>query len=83
MRIGGSLFLIAVGAVLRFAVEVNSTHGFNLHTAGVILMIVGAIGLLASALWMSTRRRTDVVERGPLGTRGTTVLSPNDPVDTY
>jgi hypothetical protein len=82
MRIGGSLFLIALGAVLAFAVNVNNTHGFNVNTAGVILMIVGAIGLLASALWMSTRRRTDIVERGPLGTRGTTVLSPHDPVDT-
>jgi len=84
MRIGGSLFLIALGAVLRFAVTVNSTHGFSVHTAGVIVMIVGVIGLLVSLVWMSTRRRTDIVERGPMGTRrGTTVLSPNDPADTY
>ena len=83
MRIGGSLFLIALGAVLTFAVKVNNTHGFSVHTAGVILMIVGGIGLLASAVWMSTRRRTDIVERGPMGTRGTTVMTPNDPIDTY
>jgi hypothetical protein len=83
MRIGGSLFLIALGAVLTFAVKVNNTHGFSVHTAGVILMIVGAIGLIASALWMSTRRRTDIVERGALGTRGTTVLSPKDPAEPY
>jgi hypothetical protein len=83
MRIGGSLFVIALGAVLTFAVKVNNTHGFSIHTTGVILMIVGGIGLLASAIWMSTRRRTDIVERGPRGTRGMTVLSPNDPVDTY
>jgi hypothetical protein len=58
MEIGTSLFLIAVGAVLRFAVSV-STHGFNLHTIGVILMIVGAVGLVVSLLrtsiWASRR----------------------------
>lgn len=83
MRIGGSLFLVAVGAVLAFAVKVHNTHGFNVHTAGIIVMIVGAIGLLASVMWATTRRRTDIVQRGPMGTRGTTVLSPNDPIDTY
>ena len=40
MTLGTSLFLIAVGAILRFAVHVH-TKGFNLHTVGVILMIVG------------------------------------------
>jgi hypothetical protein len=83
MRIGGSLFLIALGAVLAFAVTVHNTHGFNVHTAGIIRMIVGGIGLVVSGVWTSTRRRTGVVERGPMGTRSTTVLSPNDPVDTY
>jgi hypothetical protein len=52
MGLGTSLFLIAVGAVLRFAISV-STHGFNIHTIGVILMIVGAVGLLISLLWMT------------------------------
>lgn len=80
MRIGVSLFLIALGATLRFAVTVHNTHGFNVHTAGVILMIVGAIGLLITAVWMSTRQRTDIVLQGPLGTRGTTVIEPN-PMD--
>jgi heme/copper-type cytochrome/quinol oxidase subunit 2 len=59
MTIGPSLLLIAVGAVLRFAVSV-STSGFNLHTIGVILMIVGVVGLLLSILWMTiwaNRRR--------------------------
>jgi hypothetical protein len=79
MRIGGSLFLIALGAVLAFAVKVNNTHGFNVNTAGWILMIVGAIGLLITAIWMSTRRRTDVVSQGPMGARRTTVMEPNDP----
>ena len=67
MALGASLFLIAVGAVLRFAVSV-STHGFSLHSIGVIMMIVGAIGLLISLLWMTlwaNRART----RGTVGER--------------
>jgi uncharacterized membrane protein required for colicin V production len=51
MTFGTSLFLIAVGAVLRFAVGF-STHGFSIHTVGVILMIVGGVGLIISLLWM-------------------------------
>lgn len=78
MRIGGSLFLIAVGAILAFAVNINNTHGFNVNDAGIILMIVGAIGLLITAILMSTRRRTDVVSHGPAGARQTTVVQPND-----
>lgn len=67
MGLGTSLFLIALGAVLRFAVSV-STHGFSLHTIGVILMVIGAIGLIISLLWMTvwadrSRRRAVVVER--------------------
>ena len=59
MGIGVSLFLIAVGAILDFAVDVQ-TKGFNLNTMGVILMIVGGIGLLWSLLiwgfWNEDRR---------------------------
>ncbi|MDT4938722.1 MAG: hypothetical protein QOG80_2393 [Pseudonocardiales bacterium] len=81
MRIGGSLFLIAVGAILTFAVT-RTVSGVNVHTVGWILMIVGALGLLITMAWMSTRRRTDVVHRGPVGTSGTTYLTPNEPIDT-
>jgi hypothetical protein len=52
MTLGTSLLLIAVGAVLRFAVNV-STSGFNIHTVGVILMIVGVVGFIISLLWMT------------------------------
>ena len=45
MGIGSSLVIFAVGAVLRFAVTVTTTS-FNIHTVGVILMIVGGIGFL-------------------------------------
>jgi uncharacterized membrane protein len=77
MRIGASLLLIAIGAILRFAVTVNNPHGFNVHTAGVILMIVGAVGLVVAVVWMSTRRRTDVVQQTPMGTASrTTYVDP-------
>ena len=52
MTFGTSLLLIAIGAVLRFAVSV-STSGFNIHTIGVILMIVGAVGFVLSLLYMT------------------------------
>lgn len=50
--------MIAVGAVLRFAITVT-THAVNIQTIGVILMIVGGIGLIISVFWMvmSTDRR--------------------------
>jgi sulfite exporter TauE/SafE len=63
MGIGTSLLLIAVGAILRFAVSV-STKGFNVQTIGLILMVIGIAGLLISLMWMfvwSERRRRDTV----------------------
>jgi len=64
MGIGLSIVLMAVGAVLTFAVEVDDPNGFNINTAGVVLMIVGAIGLLVSLLFLSSwsARRREVVE---------------------
>ncbi|HST46851.1 DUF6458 family protein [Jatrophihabitans sp.] len=76
MRIGASLFLIAVGAILTFAVTAD-VNGLDLSTIGVILMIVGAAGLLITVAMMSTRRRTDIIHRRS----GTTVIEPNDPID--
>ena len=53
MGIGVSLILIAVGAVLAFAVHV-STSGFNIHTVGYILLVVGIVGALISMMFWST-----------------------------
>ncbi len=50
MGVGTSIFLIAVGAVLDFAVKVHNSN-FNINTIGLILMIVGAIGLLLSLMF--------------------------------
>jgi hypothetical protein len=53
MGIVVSLLLIAVGAIMRFAVTVQG-HGFNVHTTGVILIIVGILGaILSIAYWAS------------------------------
>ena len=45
MTIGGSIFLIAIGAILRFATNVHVAH-VSLDTVGLILMIAGAAGLI-------------------------------------
>jgi hypothetical protein len=66
MALGTSLFLIAVGAILRYAVS-DSLEGIDIPTIGLILMIVGIIGLLISlftmTLWDRDRRRGVVEER--------------------
>jgi len=56
MGIGTSLFLIAVGAILYFAVDAD-VSGLEISTIGVILMIVGVIGLLISLFMVSSARR--------------------------
>ncbi len=65
MRLGTSLVLIAIGAVLRWAVTATTT-GVNIHTVGVILMIVGAVGFVVSLYWMlvvSDSVRNETVSR--------------------
>jgi uncharacterized protein DUF6458 len=58
---GVSLFFIAIGAILAFAIDAN-TEGFNLDAIGVILLVIGLIGLLWSLVladdWRPRRRRT-------------------------
>jgi hypothetical protein len=74
MSTGVSIFLIAVGAILTFAVE-RQADGINIDAVGIILMIVGGIGLIVSLLFWSNwgpyntnarrRRIVDVEEPGP------------------
>ena len=73
MAIGSSLFLIAVGAILRYAVS-DSVEGLDLPMIGLILMIVGIVGMVISlfmmTLWDRDRRREPYareryVERDP------------------
>lgn len=51
-----SIFLIALGAILRFAVYVT-VAGISIQTVGTILIVVGVIGLLATFLLVDTDRR--------------------------
>lgn len=72
MGLGVSLILIAVGAVLIWAVDV-STNGVNVHAIGVVLLIVGCIGAILSMIFWSswagpgyfTRSRRTYVDEGP------------------
>jgi hypothetical protein len=74
MGIGVGLFLLAAGAILTFAVDATA-NGLDIHTVGVILMIVGGLAVVLSALiwgsWSPYRRRETVVyedRRGDLHT---------------
>jgi hypothetical protein len=56
MYIGTSLFLIAAGAILKYAVTTH-VSGINLHTTGLILMVVGVVNLVISlVLWFRADR---------------------------
>ena len=64
MGIGTSIFLLALGAILRYAVA-DAVEGVELATVGLILMIAGILGLVISFLMMAMARdrRADVVVR--------------------
>jgi hypothetical protein len=71
MPLGTSIFLIAVGAILRYAVTVT-VSGVDIPTVGLILMIVGIAGLVLSIVYMLAWRprrgavvRDRVIERDP------------------
>ena len=59
MGFGTSIFLIAVGAILKFAVTAT-VAGVKLQTVGLILIAVGAIGLVLALVWMISDRRRPV-----------------------
>ena len=52
MGIATSIIVFAIGAILRFATTVHSSS-FNIHTIGVILMVVGVVGILVSVIYWS------------------------------
>jgi uncharacterized membrane-anchored protein len=74
MTLGSAIALIAVGAILKWAVTAHIS-GFNVQTAGTVLLIVGIVGLIL-AMWYTFyyARRTEVVRRDG-GVR--------DPADRY
>ncbi|HEX7298784.1 MAG TPA: DUF6458 family protein [Solirubrobacteraceae bacterium] len=62
MTLGGSIFLIAVGAILRYAVT-DSISGVSLATIGLILMIAGIVGLVIGLFMYTSARRDAYVVR--------------------
>jgi Domain of unknown function (DUF6458) len=72
MGLGVSIFLIAAGAILAFAVNAT-VSGVDIHTVGWILLIVGIVGAVLSMLFWSSwggpgywgRRRATYVDEGP------------------
>jgi len=74
MRFAVSLFVIALGAILTFAVR-HSPSGVNIHVIGLILMLVGIVGMAIGYKLYKTRRRTDIIYTDD----GKVVLEPNTP----
>jgi hypothetical protein len=70
MTVGGSIFLVAVGAILRYAVT-DTISGVDLATIGLILMIAGIVGLVIGLFMYASARRTAYVppERDRYGDR--------------
>ena len=63
MGIGTSIFLLALGAILRFAVNTSEVGGIEIGTIGLILMIAGILGLLISLFFITQARDRGVVAR--------------------
>lgn len=55
--IGGSLFLVALGAILYWAVSVEA-EGFDLNMIGLILMVVGVVGLILTLIMTASADKT-------------------------
>ncbi len=67
MSVGFSIFLIALGAILTYAITRGRLGPVEIHVVGTILMIVGAIGLVISLLWLArARHAAPVLERDRL-----------------
>jgi hypothetical protein len=54
MGLGVGIFLIAVGAILAFAVHVSTSGAIDIHTIGYILMAAGGLGILLSLIFWSS-----------------------------
>ncbi|MGB8649448.1 MAG: DUF6458 family protein [Mycobacteriales bacterium] len=69
MGIGASVFLLAIGAILAFAVD-YTVSGVDINVIGFILMVAGAIGLLMTMLVFGRRDRGVVTEETVVRDRG-------------
>jgi hypothetical protein len=68
MGIGASIFLLALGAILTFAVNYQ-VAGIDINVVGIILMVVGIIGLLMFLVVWGPRSRTRTTTVGPVEER--------------
>lgn len=89
MYMGLGIFMLAVGAILRFAVSAK-VSGLNINVIGTILMVAGILAIAISFIMMYSRpRRTTVVRQVPTGTdpnhptQVTTTEYPDDPNARY
>jgi uncharacterized protein DUF6458 len=64
MGLGVGIFLVAVGAVLAFAVHTTNTSGVDIHTIGLILLAVGGLGILLSLMFWSSWGGPGAISRG-------------------
>lgn len=62
MKIGSSIFLIAIGAILAFAVPATLIPAIDLTMVGIILLVLGVIGLIATLVIAAPRRQARVSE---------------------
>jgi hypothetical protein len=60
MTIGSSIVLIALGAILKWAVTAH-VNGFNIQTAGTVLLVVGLVGLVLALFYTFWWGRRDAV----------------------
>jgi hypothetical protein len=76
MSTGTALLLIAVGAILRFAVATTSSHGLNVHVVGVILILIGVISLVLSLVMSSPLNPRRASPRPPNARRLNRLIRP-------
>ena len=76
MGIGFSIFLLAVGAILKFAVHAK-VAGIDIRVIGVILMIAGAGGLVLTMFLISPRKKSSITESSRVTSGGSTANSGN------
>lgn len=76
MGIGGSIFLLALGAILAFAVNADIS-GLDINVVGYVLMLAGLVGLIITVWYWNSRRRTVVEQHQPV------IRSDDQVVDEY
>lgn len=77
MSVGFGLFLVAVGAILRWGIT-RAVEGANLDTIGLILMVIGAIAAIAGLMAGGTFQRTRTRERVETTPRGRERVTESD-----